>query len=75
MAMRKRICAAAKAAGYKYVYNVKNGFEGPQNARGYRGSVARWKSEGLPWKWGLSSGAYHSPDTSQLFIISLNARG
>ncbi len=43
---------AAKAAGYKHVYNVKDGFEGPQDARGHRGTVAGWKSEGLPWKQG-----------------------
>lgn len=43
---------AAKAAGFKYVYNVKDGFEGPQDPRGHRGTVAGWKSEGLPWKQG-----------------------
>ncbi|HTJ90717.1 MAG TPA: rhodanese-like domain-containing protein, partial [Acidocella sp.] len=43
---------AAKAAGYKHVYNVKDGFEGPQDARGHRGMVAGWKSEGLPWRQG-----------------------
>jgi rhodanese-related sulfurtransferase len=43
---------AARAAGYKHVYNVKDGFEGPQDARGHRGTVAGWKCEGLPWKQG-----------------------
>ena len=43
---------AAKAAGYKHVYNVKDGFEGPQDARGHRGNVGGWKAEGLPWKQG-----------------------
>jgi len=43
---------AAKAAGYKHVYNVKDGFEGPADARGHRGLVAGWKAEGLPWKQG-----------------------
>lgn len=43
---------AAKAAGYKHVYNVKDGFEGPQDARGHRGMVAGWKADGLPWKQG-----------------------
>jgi rhodanese-related sulfurtransferase len=43
---------AAKTAGYKHVYNVKDGFEGPQDARGHRGMVAGWKADGLPWKQG-----------------------
>jgi rhodanese-related sulfurtransferase len=43
---------AAKAAGFKHVYNIKDGFEGPPDARGHRGAVAGWKSEGLPWKQG-----------------------
>jgi rhodanese-related sulfurtransferase len=41
---------AAKAAGYTKVFNIKDGFEGPADARGHRGHVAGWKSEGLPWK-------------------------
>ena len=43
---------AAHAAGYKHVYNVKDGFEGPLDARGHRGGIAGWKYEGLPWKQG-----------------------
>jgi rhodanese-related sulfurtransferase len=43
---------AAKAAGFKHVYNVKDGFEGPADARGHRGGVAGWKADGLPWKQG-----------------------
>lgn len=43
---------AAKAAGYKHVYNIKDGFEGPPDARNHRGLVAGWKHEGLPWKQG-----------------------
>jgi rhodanese-related sulfurtransferase len=43
---------AAKAAGYKHVYNVKDGFEGPPDARYHRGAIAGWKQEGLPWKQG-----------------------
>ncbi|MBU6449596.1 MAG: rhodanese-like domain-containing protein [Rhodospirillales bacterium] len=42
----------AKAAGFKHVYNVKDGFEGPPDARGHRGTVAGWKAEGLPWRQG-----------------------
>lgn len=43
---------AAKAAGFRHVYNVKDGFEGPADARGHRGAVAGWKAEGLPWRQG-----------------------
>jgi rhodanese-related sulfurtransferase len=43
---------AAKEAGFKHVYNVKDGFEGPVDARGHRGTVAGWKAEGLPWRQG-----------------------
>lgn len=43
---------AAKAAGFKHVYNVKDGFEGPLDPRGHRGLVAGWKADGLPWKQG-----------------------
>ncbi|WP_298215589.1 rhodanese-like domain-containing protein [Acidocella sp.] len=41
---------AAQAAGYKHVFNVKDGFEGPLDARGHRGAVAGWKADGLPWR-------------------------
>lgn len=41
---------AAKQAGFKHVYNVKDGFEGPLDARGHRGHVGGWKAENLPWR-------------------------
>jgi rhodanese-related sulfurtransferase len=43
---------AAKEAGFKHVYNIKDGFEGPPDARGLSGAVAGWKADGLPWKQG-----------------------
>lgn len=43
---------AAKQLGYKHVYNVKDGFEGPLDARGHRGHVGGWKAESLPWRQG-----------------------
>lgn len=43
---------AAKQAGFKHVYNVRDGFEGPPDARGHRGHVGGWKAENLPWKQG-----------------------
>ncbi|MEM0906442.1 MAG: rhodanese-like domain-containing protein [Pseudomonadota bacterium] len=48
-----RSLAAAKVMkmhGYASVYNVTDGFEGPPNAEGHRGSVAGWKSDNLPWR-------------------------
>jgi rhodanese-related sulfurtransferase len=42
---------AALAAGFPHVYNVVDGFEGPPNETGARGTVAGWKAEGLPWRY------------------------
>jgi rhodanese-related sulfurtransferase len=41
---------AAQAEGFASVYNVADGFEGPHDAEGHRGSVAGWKAEELPWR-------------------------
>ncbi|GAB0116849.1 rhodanese-like domain-containing protein [Acidisoma sp. 7E03] len=41
---------AARAAGYREVYNVADGFEGPPDASGQRGTVAGWQAAGLPWR-------------------------
>ncbi len=41
---------AAQAEGFGSVYNVADGFEGPHDAEGHRGSVAGWKAEALPWR-------------------------
>ena len=48
-----RSAAAAKAmtaAGYSMCLNVSEGFEGPLDAHGKRGSVGGWKANGLPWR-------------------------
>ena len=48
-----RSVAAAKAitaAGYSTCLNVTEGFEGPLDAQGRRGSEAGWKARGLPWR-------------------------
>ncbi len=42
--------AAAQAAGFANSYNVADGFEGPTDEEGHRGTVAGWKAEGLPWR-------------------------
>jgi rhodanese-related sulfurtransferase len=47
--------AAARAmanAGYRRCHNVKDGFEGPLNSEGHRGTVAGWLAAGLPWAQG-----------------------
>jgi rhodanese-related sulfurtransferase len=41
---------AARTAGYGRVYNVADGFEGPPDQQGHRGSVAGWKAGNLPWR-------------------------
>lgn len=48
-----RSAAAARAmtaAGYSTCLNVAEGFEGPLDAHGKRGSAAGWKASGLPWR-------------------------
>lgn len=42
--------AVMTAAGYANSFNVANGFEGPLDPSGRRGSVAGWKADGLPWR-------------------------
>jgi rhodanese-related sulfurtransferase len=41
---------AALAAGFPHVFNVADGFEGPPDAAGHRGSTAGWKADALPWR-------------------------
>jgi rhodanese-related sulfurtransferase len=50
-----RSLAAAKLAlenGYTQVFNIADGFEGPKDEAGHRGTVAGWKQSGLPWSQG-----------------------
>ena len=49
----QRSAAAAElaaAAGYRRAYNVSEGFEGPLDGDGHRGTTSGWKSSGLPWR-------------------------
>jgi len=41
---------AAQAAGFAHAFNVADGFEGPVDGAGHRGSAAGWKASGLPWR-------------------------
>lgn len=41
---------AALAAGFPHVFNVADGFEGPPDVQGHRGTTAGWKADGLPWR-------------------------
>ncbi|AQT59622.1 rhodanese [Cellvibrio mixtus] len=48
----KRSAAAATnatAAGFKNVFNVREGFEGDLDDRQQRGSSGGWRQRGLPW--------------------------
>lgn len=40
---------AATAAGLEPSYNILEGFEGPVDARGHRGSIG-WRARDLPWR-------------------------
>ena len=40
----------ATAAGFAEAYNVTEGFEGPPDGTGHRGTAAGWKVRGLPWR-------------------------
>ena len=42
----------AVAAGYTMAFNVLEGFEGPKDAQGHRGTVSGWRKAGLPWVQG-----------------------
>jgi hypothetical protein len=44
------MCAAAVAAGLAHAYHIADGFEGPPDADGRRGTVAGWKVAGLAWR-------------------------
>jgi rhodanese-related sulfurtransferase len=44
--------AAAAAVGYTKAFNVLEGFEGPRDANGHRGTLGGWRRAGLPWVQG-----------------------
>jgi rhodanese-related sulfurtransferase len=43
---------AAVAAGYSMAFNVLEGFEGPKDSEGHRGTLGGWRKAGLPWVQG-----------------------
>jgi rhodanese-related sulfurtransferase len=43
---------AAAAAGYTMAFNMLEGFEGPKDAEGHRGTLGGWRKAGLPWVQG-----------------------
>lgn len=47
VATAARMAAAARSVA---CCNVVEGFEGPPDPEGHRGSVAGWKARGLPWR-------------------------
>jgi rhodanese-related sulfurtransferase len=42
--------AAAQDAGFPHAYNIAEGFEGPADGAGHRGTTSGWKARGLPWR-------------------------
>lgn len=42
--------AAAQEAGFPHAYNIAEGFEGPADGAGHRGTTSGWKARGLPWR-------------------------
>lgn len=43
---------AATTLGYRYCFNVSDGFEGEPDANAHRGLSRGWKATQLPWKQG-----------------------
>lgn len=41
---------AALDAGFLHAFNIADGFEGPPDAAGHRGTAAGWKAKSLPWR-------------------------
>ncbi|RYU56855.1 rhodanese-like domain-containing protein [Methylolobus aquaticus] len=49
----QRSLDAAKAlaeSGYRNLTNIEEGFEGPLDANGHRGTLGGWRCAGLPWE-------------------------
>jgi rhodanese-related sulfurtransferase len=48
---RSREAAIAMATqGYRYCFNLMDGFDGPLSPEGQRGSTSGWRAAGLPWR-------------------------
>jgi len=43
---------AMTALGYRYCFNISDGFEGDPDASAHRGTTRGWKAKHLPWKQG-----------------------
>ncbi len=47
---RSRAAAISAALGGRHAcYNIADGFEGPRDSDGHRGTLAGWKAAKLPW--------------------------
>ena len=51
-ARSRNAAMALTAAGFERCFNLEEGFEGPHDADGHRGTQIGWKAAGLPWKQG-----------------------
>jgi rhodanese-related sulfurtransferase len=39
-----------ESAGYKQLFNITEGFEGPLDGNKHRGTLGGWRFHGLPWE-------------------------
>ena len=47
---RSQAAAEASASSVGRAFNILDGFEGPLDADGHRGTSTGWKASGLPWR-------------------------
>lgn len=49
---RRSLVAGEKLleAGFRNIYNVKEGFEGPRDEHHHRSTISGWRFENLPWE-------------------------
>jgi len=50
LAAAMRVAGTLGDAGPAHCTNVTDGFEGPLDRSGHRGTAAGWKASGLPWR-------------------------
>ncbi len=49
-ARSKAAAIAMTARGFARCFNLADGFEGPLDAAGHRGTAGGWRAAGLPWR-------------------------
>ena len=51
-ARSRHAAIALTGEGYAGCWNISDGFEGPLDDAGHRGTVSGWRCNGLPWRQG-----------------------